>query len=82
MSLRDEVAALAPSRPGPRCTMGVVLERLDPEDRRDLAALLADPLVPGSLISRALIARQHNVKPQTVSRHRRRICDCVPPSAA
>lgn len=82
MSLRDEVAALVPARPGPRCTIAVVLERLDGDDRRDLLALLADPLVPGSLISRVLIGRGHSVKPPTVNRHRRRMCDCDPAAAA
>lgn len=83
MSLLDEVAALARStRIGPRCTVGLTLDRLDGGDRDDLVRLLADPLVPGSLLSKALLARGHGLKAQTIQRHRRRICDCEPLEAA
>lgn len=81
MSLLAEVAALAvPTRP--RCSVGQVAAVLDGADRADLVALLADFQVPGSLISKALLARGHNVKPQAVQRHRRGHCACEWPDAA
>lgn len=81
MSLLAEVAALAvPSRP--RCSVGQAALALDEADRADLAALLDDLQVPGSLISKALLARGHNVKPQAVQRHRRGHCACTWPDAA
>lgn len=74
MSLASEVAALRVSRT--RCSIARVSDALDEPDRGDLARLLDDPEVLGTLISRALIARGHNVKPHTVQRHRRGICEC------
>lgn len=74
MSLAAEVAALAVPRA--RCSLARVADSLDDADRADLRALLADPDVLGSLISRALIARGHNVKPHTIQRHRRGMCAC------
>ena len=81
MSLLAEVAALAgPTRT--RCSVGQAATALDETDRADLVALLADLQVPGSLISKALLARGHNVKPQAVQRHRRGHCACEWPGAA
>lgn len=82
MSLFEEVAALVPRRPGPPCTVAVVLDRLEGDDRADLLRLLADRFVPGTLISRALIARRHAVKPQTIQRHRNALCSCADVDAA
>lgn len=75
MGLADEVAvAAAALRPGPPCSFTKVV--LDEDDAADLERLLADRFVPASAISRALIARGYAIKPQTVQRHRKRMCDC------
>lgn len=74
MSFAEEVAAVAAVRPGPRCSFTQL--DLDDADARDLEHALADGRVPASAISRVLIARGYPIKPQTVNRHRRRICDC------
>lgn len=77
MSLAAEVAALAVSeRRGPRCGVAVLLDVLPPEDSADLTRLLDDPLVAGSLLSKALSNRGHAIKPPTLQRHRRRLCGC------
>lgn len=72
-SFAEEVAANL-ARPGPRCAFALLT--LDQEDRADLDRLVADATVPASAISRALIARGHGIKQQTVTRHRQRECSC------
>lgn len=69
MSLLDEIhAATAPG--GPRCTVCVLLTELPDADAADLAAALADRSIPGTAIARALAARDHHMRGNTVNRHR------------
>jgi hypothetical protein len=66
---------LATFRKGPRCSIAVICETLDADDREALTAALASD-VPHSFITRALAAIDHRVAITTVGRHRRGDCDC------
>ena len=71
--------AEAGKRPGPRCTIGVMLSRLSPEDRADAETALAEPSVelPSSVIARVLSARTgKTIQAETLARHRARRCAC------
>lgn len=79
MSFIDDVNA-ASRPPGPRCSFA----RLDlPDaDAADLEQVLADAAIPASAIAKALQARGHAIKQQTVTRHRQRDCSCPPAQVA
>jgi hypothetical protein len=74
VSFADEVQAAGQVRRGPACSF-VGLD-LDEQDAADLTRLLADVRVQSSAIARALQGRGYPIKAPTVSRHRRRGCDC------
>ena len=59
-----------------RCSMGVVLSQLDPQDREAVQQALADHSIFGSTIAKVLKARGYEVKSLAVNRHRRRTCAC------
>jgi hypothetical protein len=75
VSLLDEVAALACTRRRERCSVSVILDSLDDDDRDALLVLL-DGRAAGAHIARALTNRGHAVRGQTVQRHRARDCGC------
>jgi hypothetical protein len=66
----------AVQRPGSRCSVATLLERLKPEDAADLVAALARAEIPTSAIIRALAAADHKLGEQAVARHRRKGCQC------
>jgi L-ribulose-5-phosphate 3-epimerase UlaE len=74
VSFADEVQAAGQTKRGPSCSF-VSLE-LDEQDTADLKRLLDDVRVQSSAIARALQGRGYTIKAPTVSRHRRRGCDC------
>ena len=76
MSLSDALKSETRRRPSTRCGLCTLLERLDESDSSALQEALANPLVHGSMISRALEREGHHVPAYTVTRHRRG--DCTP----
>lgn len=76
MGLKDALEAERRQRPGFRCAVCKLLVELDPDDAEALTDALRDPQVQGSQIARALMAEGHEIKQNTVTRHRRG--DCSP----
>lgn len=74
MGLKEALAAQTRTRPGFRCSVCKLLDDLTPEDGDALRAALRDPQVQGSQIARALMSEGHDVKQNTVTRHRRGDC--------
>lgn len=75
MSLADELRSLRDghaSRPGPTCTVAVILAQLPEEDAAQLEAAIDNPSVSGSSIAGTLTRNGHAVSDKTVLRHRRR----------
>lgn len=63
---------------GPSCTMGVLLDELDPDLRAQVEAVLAQPLgkVWHTSIARQLTAIGHPIKEGPVAAHRKGECQC------
>lgn len=82
MPLADDLAAADPTRPGPRCTVGVAMEQMSDEDRAALAAAFARDDLPTTRIAEILQANGYDLKALTVHRHRRGGCRCeqTPPT--
>ena len=76
MALRDALKAAEKVRPGYRCTVCKLLTELAEDDSAALLEALRDPTVQGTQIARALQSEGHDVKQNTVTRHRRG--DCSP----
>lgn len=74
MSLLSEAQDLA-RRPGGTCGMAILNERLSPEEQAELAEALSSR-VASEAIARALTQRGHEIKHQTIARHRRGACAC------
>ena len=64
----------AAPKPGPRCSVCVVIEALDAKDRAALDAAIADPSFTSVVISAALRAEGYDIAPQPLQRHRRGDC--------
>ena len=62
---------------GPRCTVGLTLDRLPDEDQAKLTAALDSPHIQGANIFRWLKARGIHIEQKTIQRHRRKECRCV-----
>jgi hypothetical protein len=76
LSLRTEVEALG-NRCGPRCTVALLLNQLDEEERAELVDCLDDTVgVQTSALTRVLRARGHQIGEASMGRHRRRDCAC------
>ena len=74
MGLKDALANETRTRKGPRCTVCALLDTLPADDAAVLGNALANPVIHGSQIARALQAEGHAVRSQTVVRHRRGDC--------
>ena len=74
-SLFDEIVSTSSYRVGPQCAIKRIAGALTPAEHADLSKALELGL-PAAAISRALIARGHKVKPETINRHRRGECAC------
>ena len=59
-----------------RCTVGLILPKLEAKDRADLEKALGDLNILATVISKVLTQRGHRVGPEAVRRHRRRLCGC------
>lgn len=77
MSLR-EAFEQQPSAPGrARCTIAIVLDQLDADDRQTLLELLDDPLIGHTRIVRSLNAIGVDIGDSTIGRHRSGRCRCA-----
>lgn len=74
--LADLIAADTRRAAGSPCTVTVLLESLPTDEANDLQDALDDATIPGTMISRALIAMGHQVRSNTLQRHRRGECHC------
>lgn len=68
--IQDEI------RRGPLCRMYVIAAKLDKNDLKALADVLADEGIPGSAIARRLNAAGHKIGADGLQRHRRGLCSC------
>lgn len=75
-SLLDDLAAPAPTRKGPTCTVGRLLTTLSPIERDRLQAALDDPDWTSAHLTRVLGKHGTRMAPQTIQRHRRGECLC------
>ncbi len=76
MGLKDALETERQKRPGYRCSVCTLLTELPAEDAEALQDALRTPEVQGSMIARALQSEGHEIKQNTVTRHRRG--DCSP----
>jgi hypothetical protein len=76
MSFADEVYDAAAIRKGPKCTIALLIEDLDPETADGLRQVLDDKRVSHTIISRVLRSRGHYVGDSTIGRHRLGKCKC------
>lgn len=74
MSLAAALAVEAGRKPGPRCTLCVVLDRLPESDAAALTAALDGDEVTSAGIARALLREGHKISAVTVRRHRAKEC--------
>lgn len=58
-------------RKGPRCTVGVLLDSLNNQDKEALVAALANRQVSAASLSLLLREHGHTIGPFTISNHRR-----------
>jgi len=83
----DAVLASGPPRRGPECSVGAVLTVLPADTAARLIHVLTVPkpdgmMVPTTTLSEILAAAGHQVKPDALQRHRRRLlgkqngCSC------
>lgn len=62
--------------PRVRCQVAVTLEQLPKPDAADLAAAVADLTVTAAAIERVLQRRGVKLSQATITRHRRKGCNC------
>lgn len=77
MGLLDDIqAANTGPRGGTHCTIKRILDVMSKEDAKVLTQALADPLIKGTAIRKALIANGYQLSDGVVTRHRRQECTC------
>lgn len=79
MGLLDEVKAETAVHQGPRCTVSVILDKLDAADVSELdeaLALVVSGDITGAALERALRKRGFSVKGGTLRRHAKGECSC------
>lgn len=69
--IREEVQSI-----GPTCKVRLILDKMDKQDRKELTEALLDPAFTSAAISRALNRAGFDIRPDSISRHRRRDCTC------
>ncbi|MER6232592.1 hypothetical protein ACFUC2_05350 [[Kitasatospora] papulosa] len=57
---------------GPRCTVGAILDTLDPDTAAKVRSVLDNPAVTATRIADTLNGSGHRVQAPAVARHRRR----------
>lgn len=76
LSLGEQLAQVPTVRKGPRCGVGMLLERLDPDDREALITAMNDEMASAPFISRILVDNGYRITTNQIARHRRRECQC------
>lgn len=74
MSLKDALAANKTVHKGPKCTLCLLIKRMDKKDADVLLEALADDTFTHAAISRALQSEGHHITANTVQRHRTKGC--------
>ena len=74
MTLADSLRNVSPANNGPRCTLCRIILGLGAADSAALSAALGDAMFTNNMIARALQAEGHDIREQSVGRHRRGIC--------
>lgn len=74
MSLSDALEANKTVHRGPKCTLCILLSKMDPKDRVVLEQALEDDTFTHAAISRALKSEGYQITANTVQRHRTRGC--------
>lgn len=74
MSLADSLRDVSPANKGPRCTLCRIIMGLSAADSAALSDALNSPTYTNDMIARALQAEGHDIREQSVGRHRRGIC--------
>lgn len=74
MTMADALAAFKTTPRGPKCSLCVLLTKLDKADKTAVEAALADDTFTHAAIGRALKAEGHHITANTVQRHRTRGC--------
>jgi hypothetical protein len=77
VSLSDLIAAER-KLPGTKCTISHILTKLNKADAATLTNALTDKSVTTAQLHRALLKAGHQLGRETVNRHRRGECTCVP----
>jgi hypothetical protein len=78
MSLSEAAQAVHLKHAGGKCSIGVLITRLDPGDKAWLLAKMSEPVdvVQHTWLSRVLAQDGHRVAPGTLARHRAGECGC------
>lgn len=74
-TLAGALAEASNVRAGGRCTLGILLNALDDVDKRALNNALSSDL-QGEQIAAVLRGEGHQMKADTVQRHRKKRCSC------
>lgn len=74
MALSDALKFETSKRPGPRCTLCVARASLPKSDQTALDGALTDLSVTSAAIARALVSEGHDIRSETVRRHRSHEC--------
>lgn len=75
MGLMDEINR-EHRGPAPKCPVHKLLELMGGSDAADLKKAVDDQLIPATVISRVLARKNLTLKPEAISRHRRKECGC------
>lgn len=76
MPLADRIADTPARITGKPCSVGELLQRLDPEETKALNQMLYELGWSQARVFAALQAEGHVVGQQTINRHRSRACRC------
>lgn len=72
----NDLIAQDRTKQGMKCGLLYVLPKLDDATRKQVEAAMASDEIPGSKIARALTKLGHDIKGNTVQRHRQHDCSC------
>jgi hypothetical protein len=71
----DEIKSEAVLK-GPPCAVGLILNQMTEEERKDFELACDDPSIAGTVIARVLQRRGFSVKAEGLRRHRKGDCRC------
>ena len=71
----DEIKSETISK-GPSCTVGMMLEQMSDDERRDFKMACDDITIAGTVIARVLQRHGYDVKAEALRRHRKGECRC------